>query len=38
MSAKYASSGSAIRATSSGLVVIWSPWSANRMTMVNSSP
>ncbi len=35
---KYASSGSAIRATVSGSAVIASPWMANSRTIVNSSP
>lgn len=38
MAAKYTSSGSAIRATSSGCEVIASPCSAKRMTIVNSRP
>ena len=38
MPTKYASSGSAIRATSQGLEVIASPCRANSSTMVNSRP
>ena len=35
---KYTNNGSAIRATSHGLEVMASPWSANSKTMVNSKP
>ncbi|GLZ15765.1 hypothetical protein Acsp04_60000 [Actinomadura sp. NBRC 104425] len=38
MTAKYTSSGSAIRATSHGREVIASPCKAKRITIVNSSP
>jgi hypothetical protein len=38
MMAKYTSRGSAIRATSRGRSVIWSPWRAKSTTMVNRRP